>query len=187
MLFAFARESCARIRIRSHHVATFWVSDRSPILSSTWQWIAFPRDPTGALRSRRHSCSDPGELGHLPEGCSPWGAQTRWLGTSERAWVRPGGDPGPFDRCLLLTDVVFKDDRPTSRHTSHRLFPRDTRACGFTPQGPLRRTVGSRQGVVFPSRRFRRRTSDAPSLAGSPGGTQCPSASARDRSRDLRS
>ena len=114
--------------------------------------------------------SDPGELGHLSAGCSPEERPARWLGTSGHAWVRPGGDPGPFDRCLLLTDVVFKDDRPTSRHTSHRLFPRDTRACGFTPQGPLRRTVGPRQGVVFPSRRIRRRTSDAPSPAGSPGG-----------------
>jgi len=50
------------------------------------------------------------------------------------------------------------------------MFPRDTRARGFTPQRSLRRTDRSRQGVVFPSRRSGRRTSDAPSPAGSPGG-----------------
>ena len=93
----------------------------------------------------------------------------RW--GSGRAWVRPGGDPGPLDRCLQLTDFVFKDDRLTSRHTSHRLFPHDARARGFTPQCPLRRAVGRRQGVVSLGFRSRRRTSDAPSPAGSPGGT----------------
>jgi hypothetical protein len=55
---SFARSSALQIRIRSRHVATFWVSDSFEILSSTWKWIAFPRDPTGALSSRRHSCSE---------------------------------------------------------------------------------------------------------------------------------
>jgi len=40
---------------------------RGPL--STWQWIAFPRDPTGALFTRRHSYEDPGELGPLLRRC----------------------------------------------------------------------------------------------------------------------
>lgn len=50
------------------------------------------------------------------------------------------------------------------------MFPHDARGRGFTPQRPLRRADGSRRGVVFLDGRSRRRTSDAPSPAGSPGG-----------------
>jgi hypothetical protein len=51
------------------------------------------------------------------------GRSASWAEASGHAWVRPGGDPGPFDRCLLLTDSVFKDDRLKSRRTSHRHVP----------------------------------------------------------------
>lgn len=155
--------------------------------SSTWKWIAFPRDPTGALSSRRHSCwrsrrarSPP------PRVFLPRRRPTCSVGTSGRAWVRPGGDPGPLDRCLLLTDFVFKDDRLTSRRTSHLMFPHDARARGFTPQCPLRRAAGWRRGVVSLDGRSRRRTSDAPSLAGFPGGTMSTGVGPRSHN-DLRS
>jgi len=93
----------------------------------------------------------------------------RFAQGSGRAWVRPGGDPGPLDRCLLLTDVVFKDDRPTSRRTSHRYVPTRCESLRFHAACPLRRTVGPRSGCCLPRPPFRRRTSDAPSPAGFPG------------------
>jgi hypothetical protein len=161
------------IRLRSHHVATFGVSDllRGPSFDLAADRVparSYRRSlPTTSLvsgRSRRARSPPPRvSLPRRRPTFSRWG--------SGRAWVRPGGDPGPLDRCLQLTDFVFKDDRLTSRHTSHRLFPHDARARGFTPQRPLRRAVGRRQGVVSLGFRSRRRTSDAPSPAGSPGGT----------------
>jgi hypothetical protein len=84
---------------------------------------------------------------------------------------------GPAATPVLSTDVCSsrilfsKTIASKSRHTSHRLFPHDARARGFTPQRPLRRAAGRRQGVVSLGFRSRRRTSDAPSPAGSPGGT----------------
>jgi hypothetical protein len=123
----------------------------SPVLSSTWQWIAFPRDPTGALRARRHSLRGSRRArSPSPRVVTPWGAQRVYSLGSGRAWVRPGGDPGPLDRCLLLTDVVFKDDRPCLGARRIGMFPHDARARGFTPQYPLRRTVGSRSGCCLP-------------------------------------
>jgi hypothetical protein len=65
---------------------------------------------------RRHSSGELGELGCLPFQ----GAQRVALGPPGTRGARPGGDPGPSDRCLLLTDSGFKDDRPKSRRTPHR-------------------------------------------------------------------
>lgn len=142
----------------------------SPVLCSTWQWIAFPRDPTGALRARRHSCSDPGELGHLPaRHCCLWGARRVGVGL-------PGArGSGPAATPVLSTDVCCsrmlfsKTIAPRLGARRIAMFPHDARACGFTPQCPLRRTVGSRSGCCLPQPPIRRRTSDASSLAGSPG------------------
>jgi hypothetical protein len=85
--------------------------------------------------------------------CLPRGAQLfGWA--SGRAWERPGGDPGPFDRCLLLTDVVFKDDRLTSRRTSHRYVPTRCESSRFHAAMPTSANRPARaQGVVFPKRR----------------------------------
>jgi len=44
----------------------------------------------------------------------------------------PGGDPGPFDRCLLLTDSVFRDDSP-SLDTRRIAFPTRYGSPRFTP------------------------------------------------------
>lgn len=106
---------CARIRFRSHRAAS--LSGLGPILGPSFGSAAdrVPCDPTGALSARRHPCEDPGELGRPPLGSFSRGAPSTSAGTSGHAWVRPGGDPGLFDRCQLLTDVVFKDDRPKSR------------------------------------------------------------------------
>jgi hypothetical protein len=116
----------------------------SPALSSTWQWIAFPRDPTGALRARRHSCSDPGELGHLPAGLTSRrtfvpGRTARWL------WLPGARGSGPAATPVLSTDVCCsrmlfsKTIAHVSAHVAS-LFPHDARARGSTPQCPLRRT-----------------------------------------------
>ena len=35
------------------------------------------------------------------------------VGSTGSRGARPGGNPGPFDRCLLLTDSVFRDDSPS--------------------------------------------------------------------------
>lgn len=164
-----SRMHYARIRLRSHHVATFWVSDRRRPFLRLGSGSRFPRDPTGALRARRHSCSDPGELDHLPAGHYSLGRPSPLRrGTSGRAWERPGGDPGPFDRCLLLTDVVFKDDRLTSRRTSHRHVP--TRCESLRFHAAMLASVSRRiaPGCCLPQPPIRRRTSDAPSPAGFP-------------------
>jgi hypothetical protein len=106
-------------------------------------WITFPRDPTGAYPVRRHSCEEPGELDRLPSCLTArrpplpccWarrlatlqGTQRVALGLPGTRGARPGGDPGPFDRCLLLTDSVLKELSgmlPKSRYTPQRIFPR---------------------------------------------------------------
>jgi hypothetical protein len=98
-----------------------------------WRLDRVPRDRTGAASPRRHSCGEPGELGRLPSR----GAQH--VGWDYRhTWVRTGGDPGPFDRCLQLTDAVFKDDRPKSRRTPHRILPTRWGAVGSRRTGSLR-------------------------------------------------
>jgi hypothetical protein len=162
---------CARIRLRSRHVATFWVSDRL----RSFLDLAVDRVP--ARSYRRSPCTTSLMRGSRrarspsPKDITPcWGTPMRFAQGSGRAWVRPGGDPGPFDRCLLLTDVVFKDDRPTSRRTSHRHVPTRCESLRFHAACPLRRTVGPRSGCCLPRPPFRRRTSDAPSQAGVPGG-----------------
>jgi len=63
------------------------------------------------------------------------------------------------------------------------MFPHDARGRGFTPQRPLRRADGSRRGVVFLDGRSRRRTSDAPSPAGVPGGAMSTGVGPRSRMR----
>jgi hypothetical protein len=122
----------------------------SPVLRSTWQWIAFPRDPTGALRARRHSCSDPGELDHLPWVFSPGAPSLVGVGL-------PGArGSGPAATPVLSTDVCCsrmlfsKTIAPRLGSRRIAMFPHDARACGFTPQCPLRRTVGSRPGCCLP-------------------------------------
>jgi hypothetical protein len=45
----------------------------------------------------------------------------------------PGGDPGPFDRCLLLTDSVFRDDSP-SLDERRIAFPTRYGSPRFTPR-----------------------------------------------------
>jgi hypothetical protein len=108
-------------------------------------WITFPRDPTGACPARRHSCVEPGELDRLPSCLTArhppfpccWarrlatlqGTQRVALGLPGTRGARPGGDPGPFDRCLLLTDSVLKElfgmmpkSRCTPQRSSHALW-----------------------------------------------------------------
>jgi hypothetical protein len=104
-------------RFRSHRVAPSRASDRFGSFS-TRQWIAFPRDPSDALPARRHSCGDLGELGRLlSRGVQRVALELRGRVGASR-WR-----PRSIDRCLQLTDVVFKDDRPKSRRTSHRHVP----------------------------------------------------------------
>lgn len=86
--------------------------------------------------ARRHSCGDPGGLGHL----------------SGSAWARSGGDPGHLDRCLLLTDVVFKDDASVSAHVASS-FPTRCESRRFHASDSLRRSGRSRWSVVLSRRR----------------------------------
>jgi hypothetical protein len=121
-------------------------------------WIAFPRDPTGACPARRslvrgaRRARPPPLVPHGTASAFPvlvgtaglatlQGAQRVALGLPGTRGARPGGDPGPFDRCLLLTDSVLKElseMMPKSRCTPQRLFPRAGGAPGFTPLSPLR-------------------------------------------------
>lgn len=140
----------------------FATSDR-PLLSKRvvrlGGWIAFPRDPTGAgparrslVRGARRARSPP----FVPRGTASafpvlfghgglttlQGAQRFALGLPGTRGARPGGDPGPFDRCLLLTDSVLKELSgmlPKSRHTPQRKFPRAGGAPGSRRRSPLRR------------------------------------------------
>jgi hypothetical protein len=120
--------------------------------------------------ARRHSCEGSGELGRLPlaKGAPSFSC---WDLAGLRG-AQPDGDPGPFDRCLQLTDLVFKMIALTSRHTPRRTSPRDA--------GP----IGSRRWIRFgePTARFterfllRNRPADVPltprRFAGFPSGTQ---------------
>lgn len=78
------------------------------------------------------------------------GAQRVALGLPGTRGARPGGDPGPFDRCLLLTDSVLKELSemlPKSRCTPQRIFPRAGGAPGSRRRSPLRR-AGSWPGAL---------------------------------------
>jgi hypothetical protein len=152
-------------------------------------WIAFPRDPTGSLCTSFHSCEEPGELGHLPSCLAALrplprallehgglatlqGAQRFALGLPGTRGARPGGDPGPFDRCLLLTDSVLKELSemlPKSRCTPQHI-PTRWGSSRFTPSEPASASRRAVRSVVFSG--FRR--AGVPLMprrpAGTPGG-----------------
>jgi hypothetical protein len=106
---------CPGIRIRPRHVAD--LLGLGPRIARSFLDLAVCRVPTRSYRRSRSDdvtrSDDPGGLGRLSFGYfSRQSAQlVGWV--FRAAWVRPGGDPGPFDRCLLLTDVVFKDEAPS--------------------------------------------------------------------------
>jgi len=110
---------------------------RGPL--STWQWIAFPRDPTGALFPRRHSCERSRRARSPPPKVFLLRRRpARWLGL-------PGARGcGPMATPVLSTDVCSsrilfsKTIAPSLGARRIAMFPRDTRACGFTPQRSLR-------------------------------------------------
>lgn len=159
----------------------------SPVLSSTWQWIAFPRDPAGALRARRHSCVDPGELGHLPMSISTFGAPAP-LAWDFRARVGAARRrPRSFRPMSAAHGCCFQRRSPhvsahvasPCSHTMRELAVPRRNAHFGEPSDRAR-------GVVFPDRLsagvpLMLRRSRAPPVE------LCPPASARDRLRDLRS
>jgi hypothetical protein len=59
-----------------------------------------------------------------------------------------GGDPGPFDRCLLLTDSVFRDDS-SSLDTRCIAFPTRYRSLRFTPRWPASASRPTSRSVFF--------------------------------------
>lgn len=155
----------------SHVVSGFTLHRALPISSGFWRDkpIAFPFycfcDRPDLASARRHSSEGSGELGRLP--CFQGAQRVHWDLAGLRG-ARPDGDPGPFDRCLQLTDSVFKNDRPhvsahsashvPTRHGSHR----------FTPMISLRRAgCRSTERFLLRNRRYRR-TSDTSSLRGLP-------------------
>lgn len=116
-----------------------------------------------------HSCEESGELGHLPSCLTArrplpvlfghgglatlQGAQRFALGLPGTRGARPGGDPGPFDRCLLLTDSVLKELSgmlPKSRCTPQRIFPRAGGAHGSRRGSPLRRASSGSGALSSP-------------------------------------
>lgn len=66
--------------------------------------------------------------------------------------AQPGGDPGPFDRCLQLTDSIFNMIARLSRHTPRRTSPRDTGALGSRRSSSLRRAGRGRVEAFSSSR-----------------------------------
>jgi hypothetical protein len=155
-------------RFHSCRVATFRVSisaaDHVPARS-------FRRSLRSTSLGRRSRRARPLPLSRCP---------ARRLDLRARVGARRERPPSN-DRSLQLTDFVFKDDRPKSRRTSHHLCSHvDARACGCTPQRPLRRTDRSRLEALSAPIAAERRTSDAPSPRASPA-ELCPPASARDR------
>lgn len=134
---SFARCSALVDRIHPHHVAIFGICGSSPrpLVRLGSGSLSLAILPARSL-ARRHSCGDPGGLGHL----------------SGSAWARSGGDPGPLDRCLLLTDVVFKDDASVSAHVASS-FPTRCESRRFHASDSLRRSGRSRWSVVLSRRR----------------------------------
>jgi hypothetical protein len=132
-------------------------------------WIAFPRDPTGAGPARRslvrgaRRARPPPLVPHGTASAFPvlfrhgglatlQGAQRVALGLPGTRGARPGGDPGPFDRCLLLTDSVLKELSgmlPKSRYTPQRKFPRAGGAPGSRPSEPASANRLAVRSVVF--------------------------------------
>ena len=144
-------------------VSGFAPTASRPFGSSTRQRIAFPRDPSDALSVRRHSFGDLGELGHfLSRGVQHVG----W--SSGHAWVRPGSDPGPSTDVCSSRMLFSKTIAPSLGARRIAMFPRDARACGSTPQCPLRRTDRSRLEAFSASCPSERRTSDTSSPRASP-------------------
>jgi hypothetical protein len=178
---------CAWIRLRSRHVAT--LSGLGPLRGPSID-LAADRVPTRsrpAPSSRDvHSCEDPGELGLLPrrsfslEGAQlvGWGFRAR-VGAARRR-------PRSSRPMSAAHGCCFQRRSPHVSAHAASYFPHDARACGFTPQSPLRRADRSRSDIVSPSRR----SIGVPLMPRRPRASpveQRPPMSARDRSRDLRS
>jgi hypothetical protein len=184
---SFARSSALRSGFAPATSRPFWVSDLLEVLlrlgsGSRSRAILPALSPHDVTR-----VGDPGELGPLPLGYfSLGGAQHVRLGLPGARGCGPAATP------VLSTDVccsrMLFSKTIASRLGARRIvmFPHDARARGFTPQCPLRRAVGWRRGVVSLDGRSRRRTSDAPSLAGFPGGTMSTGVGPRSHN-DLRS
>jgi hypothetical protein len=134
---SFARRR-ARIRLRSHHVAAFWART----LSMSSHDLAVDRVParsyrrslltTSLVRRSRRARSPP------PRVFLPRRRPARWLGL-------PGArGSGPAATPVLSTDVCSsrilfsKTIAPRLGARRIAMFPRDARACGFTPQRSLR-------------------------------------------------
>lgn len=64
----------------------------------------------------------------------------------------PGGDPGPIDRCLLLTDSVFRDDSP-SLDERRIAFPTRCGSPRFTPPWLTSAIRPTCRSVFFSERR----------------------------------
>jgi hypothetical protein len=94
------------------------------------------------------------------------------------------GDPGPFDRYLLLTDSVFRDDSPSLDARRIAFSPRDTGARDSRRGSSLRR-ADRRAGECSSPTPSCQRASDASSPGGLPQRSLRPPASARDRVSDL--
>jgi hypothetical protein len=168
---SFARSSALQIRIRSRHVATFWVSDLLEVLlrlgsGSRSRAILPALSPHDVTR-----VGDPGELGPLPLGYfSLEGAQH--VGWDFRARVGAARRrPRSFRPMSAAHGCCFQRRSPhvsahvasPCSHTMRELAVSRRNARFGEPSDRV-------QGVVFPRPPIRRRTSDAPSPAGSPGG-----------------
>jgi hypothetical protein len=119
---------------------------------------------------RRHSSDDPGGLGRLLRGClSLEGAQlVGWVFRARVGAARRR--PRSIRPLSAAHGCCFQRRVPKSRQTSHRRFPRDARALGFTPRmlTSVSRPMALERCHLQPP--ICRRPSDAPSPAGSPGG-----------------
>lgn len=117
--------------------------------------------------------------------CStPRGAQRFALRLPCTRGARLGGDPGPFDRCLLLTDSIFKDETPSldARRTARPHAMRELSVHAAEPTSASRPTVAERCLLRPP---FCRRTSDAPSPRGLPRRSAAASTGVGPRTRML--
>lgn len=133
-----------------------------------------------------HSCVELGELGPLPAASI---RRRRALSVFAlrlpcTRGARLGGDPGPFDRCLLLTDSIFKDETPSldARRTARPHAMRELSVHAAEPTSASRPTVAERCLLRPP---FCRRTSDAPSPRGLPRRSAAASTGVGPRTRML--
>jgi hypothetical protein len=114
--------------------------------------------------ARRHSCEGSGELGRLP--CFQGAQRVHWDLAGMRG-AQPDGDPGPFDRCLQLTDSVFKMIA-LRLGTLHVARPHATREPSVHADGLASASRPmSTERLILRDHRVRR-TSDASSLRGLP-------------------